>query len=846
MRYLKPIAFLCLPFFLLISAKSQTKIHINQVGFYKDGPKAAVLQINAKSAAVGKFELVSASNNQVLFSKKTMPAAPIKDWFENKLFYKLDFSAFNQSGSFKLKVIQKGKVYYSNAFTIASKGLTQLTIPSIIQYYNYQRANTKEELEADVKISPKGSIKKVDMRGGWADASGDISKYFSHLAYANYMSPQQIPLVAWSLANTKDVIPAMLSQMKVADSIEKEAIYGADYLMRSLTPEGYFYMIIFSHFNKDPSARDIVGLLANSVTTTDYQCAFREGGGMAIAALARISSWKKNGDFTSAQYLDGAKRAFAHLLLNNSKYTDDGKDNIIDDYCALMAATELWIATGEDLYKTEARRRANALNGRMSLDGYFYANDKGRPFWHGSDAGMPIIALSRYLSVEKDLKNRSAALLSIKKALDYNLRVTNAVNNPFGYARQTFKYKENVRDGFFIPQENETGWWWQGENARLASLATAALVGGRLVYPSSVAGNWGVKKELAAYAADQLSWILGGNPYDMCFMYGFGKANVPYMAALFGHGSQKGGISNGITGKEGHGDGSGIDFKIQADGNEWRWTEHWIPHAAWFLQAVTAISTTGSQTSTSAKASTKTREMTSLKPRFSVLAIAEDGGHHVLYSEEAKKWLNKLAADSNFTVEYLSSPKSVTKETLTKYQLIIQLDYPPYNWGKTAEDAFVKYMEKGNGGWIGIHHATLLGEFDGFPLWNWFSDFQGGIKFKNYIADFATGIVQVEKQEHPVLRGLDKKFSIAREEWYTYDKSPRLSKNISVLASVDEKSYSPKSLITMGDHPVIWSNTAKKAKNVYIFMGHSPSLFKNPAYTRLFQNAIFWAATPGK
>jgi hypothetical protein len=75
----------------------------------------------------------------------------------------------------------------------------------------------------------------------------------------------------------------------------------------------------------------------------------------------------------------------------------------------------------------------------------------------------------------------------------------------------------------------------------------------------------------------------------MCFLYGFGKNNVPYMQSNFGHGSETGGISNGITGKEGAGDGSGIDFKLQDNGNEWRWTEQWIPHAAWFLQAIAAI-----------------------------------------------------------------------------------------------------------------------------------------------------------------------------------------------------------------------------------------------------------------
>lgn len=61
------------------------------------------------------------------------------------------------------------------------------------------------------------------------------------------------------------------------------------------------------------------------------------------------------------------------------------------------------------------------------------------------------------------------------------------------------------------------------------------------------------------------------------------------MASMFGHGSEKGGISNGVTGKDGSPDGAGIDFKKEAGGNEWRWTEQWIPHAAWFLHALTAL-----------------------------------------------------------------------------------------------------------------------------------------------------------------------------------------------------------------------------------------------------------------
>jgi len=46
----------------------------------------------------------------------------------------------------------------------------------------------------------------------------------------------------------------------------------------------------------------------------------------------------------------------------------------------------------------------------------------------------------------------------------------------------------------------------------------------------------------------------------------------------------------------------------------------------------------------------------------------------------------------------------------------------------------------------------------------------------------------------------------------------------------------------MGDHPVIWTNDRFAARNIYVFMGHSPDLFDNQSYTAIFRNAIFWAA----
>ncbi len=228
------------------------------------------------------------------------------------------------------------------------------------------------------------------------------------------------------------------------------------------------------------------------------------------------------------------------------------------------------------------------------------------------------------------------------------------------------------------------------------------------------------------------------------------------------------------------------------------------------------------------------------QPRFRVIAIAEPGGIHAPFVGAAKIWLDRLAGENNFTVDYIQNTDKIDDAFLARYQVFIQLNYPPYNWTPTAASAFEKYIDEGKGGWIGFHHATLLGEFDGFKMWPWFSNFMGGIRFTSYISTFADGTVTVEDAFHPTMQGVATPFVIRQEEWYTWDKSPRA--NVHVLASVNENTYTPGSKIKMGDHPVIWTNEKVKARNIYIFMGHHPDLFENPAFTTIFKNSIFWAA----
>ncbi len=227
-------------------------------------------------------------------------------------------------------------------------------------------------------------------------------------------------------------------------------------------------------------------------------------------------------------------------------------------------------------------------------------------------------------------------------------------------------------------------------------------------------------------------------------------------------------------------------------------------------------------------------------PKFRVLALAEPGGHHIAFTTAAKPWLKHCGEENRFEVNFITNTAPITEAFLAQYRLVLQLDFAPYGWKPEAMAAFKSYIEKGRGGWVGLHHATLLGEFDGCAMWPWFSDFMGGIRYKNYIPTFASAKVRVEDKSHPCMKGMPESFVIPKEEWYTWDRSPR--RNVHVLARVDEATYSPDSDVKMGDHPVIWTNEHVAARNVYIFMGHGPDLLENKAFTTLLRNAILWTA----
>ena len=554
------------------SAGSAAVFHLNQLGFDTLGAKHAVIE---GPATLTRFFVVGSDGTAVWCGN--LVAQSFSAWGSSNSFYSVDFTELTRPGIYRLQTGSSA----SAKFEIGDHRLFAQTFSSVLGYFTSSRADDPDVWAADASVPFFGSSARADVRGGWYDASGDISKYLSHLSYANFMNPQQIPLVAWALAWVYDQGGVALTALGNATAVQAEALWGADYLLRVLDPVGYFYINVFDHWSGDVNQRTICAFVGESGgETADWQSALREGGGMSIAALARAARWKVDGSFTSAQYLAGAEKAFDYLNTNGKLYADDGKENVIDDYTGLLAASELYATTQNAAYLDAARTRATSLVGRLSAQGYFIADGASRPFWHASDAGLPTVALARYLQVESDESHKSPIRQAIQTHLNYLLQVTSAVANPFGYARQ---HTTASSTGFFIPHDNESGYWWQGENARLGSLAAAALLGA-----DAISASGAQYLDLLRFAGYQIDWILGDNPYDMCFLNGFGNQNPPpFCASKPQAGTLVGGISNGITGQAA--DGSGIQWPSGTSCGDWRWVEQWLPHAAWYMVAVAAL-----------------------------------------------------------------------------------------------------------------------------------------------------------------------------------------------------------------------------------------------------------------
>ncbi|GGB03970.1 redoxin family protein [Puia dinghuensis] len=592
------------------------RVLTNQVGYEHNKAKRALVMADTR-IPLTSFQLIDDTTGKPVYTGKPVFSGPVSKWKHWQL-WTIDFTSYSAAGTYRLRVEGAGHGATSYPFLIGKNVLEKSTLSDVLYYFKGQRsAGLIDQADSHLPLPPAAhnsaapaTPDTLDLHGGWYDATGDYGIHLSHLSFSSYFNPQQVPMVVYSLLKTNELLSSRTGTdyRQMLRRIMDEAMYGADYLVRVQAKGGSFYRSIGapgaakaakdrgispeqqSYRIKQSKDQSFGG----DRTVNDwrsYQSSFRSGGGMAIAALAMASMTGVPGDFSNARYLQAAEDAFAFLEKENTAMTNDGKENIVDDYCALSAATELYKATRADRYRAAAEKRANQLVGRLTTWGhytdYWRADDRDRPFFHPADAGLPLVSLLYYYPYATSA-TQAAIKSAVHRSLEHELAITHEVNNPFGYSRQLVQDTlGHRRSGFFFPHGSEASPWWQGEDARLSSMAAAA----RLAIPLFAAVGGHFTDSLETFALDQLNWVLGLNPYDASMLQGTGHNNPAYgFFGTFEYTNAPGGIVNGIT--SGLDDEDDIDFNLSyamtGKDYDWRWAEQWLPHDAWYLLAIAA------------------------------------------------------------------------------------------------------------------------------------------------------------------------------------------------------------------------------------------------------------------
>lgn len=607
------LAAVCLSLLFAAPAHAVVRVLVNQVGYEPGARKAAMIEGNRGDHPT-TFALVDAATGATVLHGRLRARGQVYDWRERLasgqhrpwLFWTADFSRWRQTGHYLIRV---GRAQ-SCPFAIQHDLLERHTISNVIYYFKGQRASGSFN-QADAHLpDPSHPGKFLDLRGGWYDATGDYGIHLAELSFTNYFDNAPVPLSAWSLLAAYQALQARhdANFTQYERRLLDEGLFGADFLVRAQRPgESFLDGISAPGIHKwardrgldNPNYRPKIktqpasygGYMVKAAPHRyQHQISLRQGAGMAIAALALASTMPRtgpDGHLPAARYRRAAESAYRFLQTNN-RQLNGGPANLLDDYSGLLAATELYKATHQAAYLAGANHWADALMARLISRGpyhnYWQVASGARPYFNPTDAGEPVVSLLQFAAIAGPAQRRRA-LDAVRRSLQFELWITRQVNNPFGYARQLIQMgpRGKVRAAFFFPHNTVAAPWWQGENARLASLAAAA----RLAAPYFRDAPR-FQAELERYAWDQLDWILGRNPYGACMLQGSGHGGAPYMFfRSWQYTSAPGSIANGITAGLHNEDGIAynLGYPITGKDTDWRWSEQWLPHAAWYLYA---------------------------------------------------------------------------------------------------------------------------------------------------------------------------------------------------------------------------------------------------------------------
>ncbi|WBB79182.1 ThuA domain-containing protein [Micromonospora sp. WMMD882] len=216
---------------------------------------------------------------------------------------------------------------------------------------------------------------------------------------------------------------------------------------------------------------------------------------------------------------------------------------------------------------------------------------------------------------------------------------------------------------------------------------------------------------------------------------------------------------------------------------------------------------------------------------FSVLVFSKTAGFRHGSIPAGITAIKQLGAANDFTVDTTEDGAAFTDANLAKYQAVVWLSTTGDVLNADQQAAFERYVQAG-GGYAGIHAASDT-EYD----WPWYGELVGAY-FNSHPAN-QTATVKVEDPAHPSTADLPDRWS-RYDEWYNYRTNPR--GDVHVLASLDEKSYTPGSGAMGADHPIAWCQDYDGGRAWYTGGGHTNESYAEPDFLAHLLGGIQTAA----
>jgi hypothetical protein len=535
-------AVLCFPLFLPSAQPdtSEIKILVNQAGYDLDAPMHVLLQAEFLPGEIRTFDVLK--ENQIIRRGAWREPLEISGW---NLWYREAYLPSFSVGDYRLRVEWQDRQVESPPFRVEPDRITKWTVPLATYFFYAQRCGTDVPgwhgpCHLDDARMPDG--RRIDLTGGWHDA-GDYNKYNGYT-----------PLAVYALAKLAGSPAARaVAWPSGQPSPLEEAVWGARWLQKCQNPETKKIVgRVFSGFSfwgiPEAETDNIPG------TEDDRPVNVLEWNENEMTAAAWASLYLATGD---PSWL-----ALARDLWKVVEEHDQGPD-FVQRAKRLLAAVELYRATGEDRYRQQGQVDTAVLLSLQRPDGSW-------PEWPLAIIDYGLIAASLAEMALAFPESDITPLL--RESLERYLNLwSDRRLQPFSIP------KWNESDVFY---PNSPGEWYVGQNSMYLSQAWAGLLISRVIPKEQT--------RILPWVSGCLDWILGINPFGICMMAEAGSFHLPLYHHRYDRiqngkaGRVPGAICNGITRLD-------IDLDLpylDLEGNWWRTNEPWLPHNAYFLLAL--------------------------------------------------------------------------------------------------------------------------------------------------------------------------------------------------------------------------------------------------------------------